>query len=128
MYTGTNDSLQPHVNNLHHPHVHINIKQSMGKVVVDGLSMCLTCIASVISSNSSYHINMNWSGEGLHSLWVNQLKAETRGNITTRKLCFYPWLNSQPEEYTCHVTVRDNDNLTLTMSKITTVNGMCFEQ
>ena len=116
MYTDTTDSL--------HPYVQMNITQVMEIPLIDGYTMCVTCMASVTKDNSSYHVNMGWSGIGLQqSLWVNQREAVKYRNCIVRKLCFSPWLNSQAGEYTCYLTMEGDDNFRFAVNKSVTVYG-----
>ena len=108
-----------------HPHVLMNITQSIEMSLVDGYSMCLTCMASVVNSNVTHNTIMRWSGVGLQqSLWVNQLPSVTHRHCIVRKLCFTPWLSSHAGEYICHVDVKNDLNFELTVNKSFTVNGM----
>ena len=108
-----------------YPHVLMNITQSMEMALVDGYSMCLTCMASVIGSNVTRNVIMRWSGVGLQqSLWVNQLPVVTHRHCVVRKLCFTPWLSSHAGDYICHVDVKNDFNFELTLNKSFTVNGM----
>ena len=108
----------------------MNITQSMEVSLVDGYTMCMNCMASIIKdNNSTYDVDMRWNGISLQqqSLWVNQLPVVMHRHCVVRKLCFSPWLDSQAGEYTCHVVVvvvKDDGNFTLTMNKTTTVKGM----
>lgn len=103
----------------------MNITQSMERSLVDGFTMCMICMASVIKGNSTYHVDMRWSGVGLQqSLWVNQLQVMRHRNCIVRKLCFSPWLDSHAGEYTCHVVMKDDVNFIIILNKTCTVNGM----
>ena len=117
MYTGTNNSF--------YPHVQMNITRKMEIPLIDGYTMCIMCMASVTKGNSSYHVDMSWSGIGMQqSLWVNQLEAVTYRKCIVRKLCFSPWLNSQAGEYTCYLTVEGNNNFKIAVNKTIAVYGM----
>jgi len=117
LFLDTDATLQPN-------HVQINITQSMDLSMIEGFRMYLICMASVIEGNSTYHIDIRWSGEGLRSVWVEQLQVMAEGNWTVRKLHFQPWLDTHAGTYTCHVDVKDTDNSKLTVEKTITLNGM----
>ena len=104
-------------------HVEIKITQTMGLALIDGYRMHLTCLASKSSNNTITYVDMKWSGVGLlQSLWVQNSDVKKNNDHIEQKLYFEPWLDQHAGDYTCHVTLKDN-NHTFTVNKTYTVSG-----
>lgn len=100
--------------------VNVTITQSLtgGHPLVDGIAMRLICRAY---NNSIYSldkfIDMRWTGVK-KSLWITESQISKQRDFATKTLYFRPCLEYHAEEYTCQLTVRDQDNSTFVINKI----------
>ena len=108
-------------------HVELKITQTMGLALIDGYRMHLTCLASKSNNITIAYVDMKWSGTGLlQSLWVKQSDVKKQNDQIERKLFFEPWLDLHAGEYTCHLTIKDDNNDTFTVKKTYIVSGKCY--
>ena len=91
-------------------HVEIEITQSFGTKLVDGMELSLMCIAVFDKQfNLTYSIvDMHWTGK--KSLWIYHPATIKQEDRYQRELHFRPWLDLNAGEYTCHVVIKSADN------------------
>ena len=104
------------------PQVTMTITQSLGSghPLLDGTALRLVCKASNSSSYSlDKFVDMKWTGIGLwkKSLWVKESRIDKYQNAIVKALLFHPCLEYHAGEYTCHLTVKDENNSTFMINK-----------
>ena len=97
------------INNIH-SHVEIEVTQSFGTKLVDGMELSLMCIVTFdMQINLTYSIvDIYWTGK--KSLWTYHTAIMKQKNRYQRELHFRPWLELNAGEYTCHVVIKAADN------------------
>ena len=107
-------------------HVEIEITQTFGTKLVDGMELSLLCIAAFDKQfNLTYSIvDMHWTGK--KSLWIYHPAIIKQEDRYQRELHFRPWLDLNAGEYTCHVVIRAADNHIHVINKTVEVKSKCI--
>ena len=88
-----------------------------GHPLVDGTPIKLTCIAFRDENYSVYNFaDVGWTG-GKYSLWMTHSKIRRNYKYIQRTVIFRPYLEYHAGEYTCHLTVKDENNSTFMINK-----------
>ena len=91
--------------------------------LLDAVKYGLTCKACDSKFNL---VGINWSGIRYQkSIWIAELKVKRVGFCIERDLVFRPYLEYHVGDYTCHVTIKDNDGSTFVVNKTVNIKSKC---
>ena len=83
--------------------------------LLDAVRYTLTCKAC---DNKFNLVDINWSGvRYLKSIWITESQLKRDRICIERELEFRPYLDYHVGDYTCHVTIEDNDGSTFVVNK-----------
>ena len=91
--------------------------------LLDAVRYGLTCKACDSKFNL---VNINWSGVRYQkSVWITELQVKRVGFCIERDLDFRPYLEYHAGDYTCHLTIKDNDGSTFVVNKTVNIKSKC---